>query len=77
VNKFCNIFQEDLSFEKKKNLVAEMKKLNHQKLSEVVDVIDIVLRFLASAGGEPYKTIYIYVTKTLAMQKKLPKVVIR
>ena len=54
--------------------MVEINKLKYQELSEVVDVIDIVLRFLASAGGEPDKTIYVYVTKTLAMHKKLPKV---
>ena len=67
--------QEDLPLEKKKSLLVEIKKLNHQKLSEFLDVIEIVLGFLASAGGAPDKTFHQYVTKTLAMQRSLPKVI--
>jgi len=65
-----------LPLEKKKNLLAELKKLNHQKLSEFLDVIEIVLGFLASAGGAPSTTFHQYVAKTLAMQRTLPKVII-
>ena len=45
------------------------------KLSELLDVVEIVLGFLASAGGTPDQTFQFYITKTLTMQRAhLPKV---
>jgi len=70
----CNNFQEDLSSEKKKNIISMLRQLNDHKLSEIADVIDIVLRFLASSGGDCTKSIHDYVTETLAIQRFLPKV---
>ena len=67
--------QEDLPFEKKEQLITEVKKAkNQQKIGELLDVIEIVLGFLDSAGGECNETFHSYVTKTLSMQKNLPKV---
>lgn len=51
-----------------------MKKLNQSKLGDLLDVIEIVLGFLDSAGGECHETFHNYVTKTLTIQKNLPKV---
>ena len=46
------------------------------KLSELLDVVEIVLGFLASAGGKPEQTFHSYVTKTLTMQRAhIPKVI--
>ena len=63
-----------MQHEKKKTLIAEITKLKPHKLSELLDVIEIVLGFLASTGGKPELTIYTYITKILTMQKNLPKV---
>ena len=44
--------------------------MNPHKLSELLDVVEIVLGFLASAaGGKPEQTFNNYITKTLTMQK--------
>ena len=74
---YCS--QENLQLEKKKTLIDEITKLStHRdphKLSELLDVVEIVLGFLASAGGNPDQTFHNYITKTLAMQKtRIPKV---
>ena len=46
-----------------------------QKLSEVLDVIDVVLGFLASAGGNPSMSLGDYVKKILKMTRRvLPRV---
>ena len=46
-----------------------------QKLSEVLDVIDVVLGFLASAGGNPSMPLGDYVKKILKMTRRvLPRV---
>ena len=58
-----------MQHEKKKTLIAEITKLNPHKLSELLDVVEIVLGFLASAGGKPEQTFYNYITKTLTMQR--------
>ena len=64
-----------MQHEKKKTLIAEITKLNPHKLSELLDVVEIVLGFLASAGGKPEQTFYNYITKTLTMQRThIPKV---
>ena len=64
-----------MPFEKKEQLITEVKKAkNQQKIGELLDVIEIVLGFLDSAGGERNETFHSYVTKTLSMQKNLPKV---
>ena len=61
--------------EKKNSLVAEIAKLNIQKLSDLLDIVEIVLGFLASAGGNPNQRFHTYITKTLTMQKAhIPKV---
>ena len=73
--------QESLQPEKKKTVTDEIMKLSmHRdphKLTELLDVVEIVLGFLASAGGKPEQTFYNYVTKTLTMQRAhIPKVAI-
>ena len=65
--------------EKKKTLTDEIIKLSmHRdphKLSELLDIVEIVLGFLASAGGKPDQNFHSYVTKTLTMQRAhIPKV---
>ena len=65
--------------EKKKSLTEEITKLSmHRdphKLGELLDVVEIVLGFLASAGGKPDQTFHSYITKTLTMQRAhIPKV---
>ena len=76
---FCNSLQRDLQPEKKKSVIDEITKLSmHRdphKLSELLDVIEIVLGFLASAGGMGDQTLQHYITKTLTMQRThIPKV---
>ena len=45
------------------------------RLSELLDVVEIVLGFLASAGGKPDQTFHYYIAKTLTMQRAhIPKV---
>ena len=60
--------------ERQKIILAELQ--SPQRLSEVLDVIDVVLGFLASAGaGNPVMSLGDYVKKTLKMtRRKLPKV---
>ena len=54
-------------------ILAELPSL--QKLSEVLDVIDVVLGFLASAGGDSKMSLGDYVKKILKMRRiLLPKV---
>ena len=54
-------------------ILAELR--SPQKLSEVLDVIDVVLGFLASAGGNPSMSLGDYVKKILKMNRRLlPKV---
>ena len=63
--------------ERQKIIVAELQ--SPQQLSEVLDVIDVVLGFLVSAGaGNPAMSLGDYVKKTLKMtRRKLPKVIMR
>ena len=64
-----------MQLEKKNSLVAEITKLNIHKLNELLDVVEIVLGFLASAGGNPNQRFHNYITKTLTMQRAhIPKV---
>ena len=64
-----------MQHEKKKTLIDEITKLIPHKLSELLDVVEIVLGFLASAGGKPDQTFHNYITKTLTMQRThIPKV---
>ena len=66
-----------MQHEKKKSLIDEITKLSTHphKLSELLDVVEIVLGFLASAGGKPDQTFHSYITKTLTMQRAhIPKV---
>ena len=58
-------------------MLAELQ--SPQQLSEVLNLIDVVLGFLASAGtGNPTMSLGNYVKKTLKMtRRKLPKVNIR
>ena len=60
--------------ERQKIILAELQ--SPQRLSEVLDVIDVVLAFLASAGaGNPRISLGDYVKKTLKMTRRtLPKV---
>ena len=60
--------------ERQKIILAELQ--SPQRLSEVLDVIDVVLGFLASAGtGNRSMSLGDYVKKTLKMtRRKLPKV---
>ena len=65
--------------EKKKTLIDDITKLSmHRdphKLSDLLDVVEIVLGFLASAGGKPDQTFHNYITRTLTMQRAhIPKV---
>ena len=54
-------------------ILAELR--SPQKLSEVLDVIDVVLGFLASAGGNPSMSLGDYAKKILKMNRRLfPKV---
>ena len=56
-------------------ILAELR--SPQKLSEVLDVIDVVLGFLASAGGDSKMSLGNYVKKILKMKmtfRILPKV---
>ena len=54
-------------------ILAELR--SPQKLSEVLDVIDVVLGFLASAGGDSKMILGDYVKKILKMTRRiLPKV---
>jgi len=49
--------------------------MHPHKLSELLDVVEIVLGFLASAGGKCEQTFHHYITKTLTMQRThIPKV---
>ena len=59
--------------ERQKIILAELQ--SPQRLSEVLDVIDVVLGFLASAGaGNPRMSLGDYVKKTLKMTRRtLPK----
>ena len=68
-----------MQLEKKKTLIDEITKLStHRdphKLSELLDVVEVVLGFLASAGGKSHQTFHNYITKTLTMQRAyIPKV---
>ena len=60
--------------ERQKIILAELQ--SPQRLSEVLDVIDVVLAFLASAGaGNPRMSLGDYVKKILKMTRRtLPKV---
>ena len=60
--------------ERQKIILVELQ--SPQRLSEVLDVIDVVLAFLASAGaGNPKISLGDYVKKTLKMTRRtLPKV---
>ena len=60
--------------ERRKIILAELQ--SPQRLCEVLDVIDVVLGFLASAGaGNPRISLGDYVKKTLKMARRiLPKV---
>ena len=56
-------------------ILAELR--SPQKLSEVLDVIDVVLGFLASAGGDRRMSLGDYVKKVLKMtmtRRILPEV---
>ena len=75
----CNCYimplqQDGVTLERQKIILAELQ--SPQRLSEVLDVIDVVLGFLASAGaGNPAMSLGDYVKKTLKMtRRKLPKV---
>ena len=63
-----------MTIERQKIILAELR--SPQQLSEVLDVIDVVLGFLASAGaGNPCMSLGNYLKKTLKMARRtLPKV---
>ena len=66
--------QDGIALEKRKSILAELQ--SPQRLSEVLDVIDVVLAFLASAGaGNPRIALGDYVKRFLKMTRRtLPKV---
>ena len=66
--------QDGITIERQKIILAELR--SPQQLSEVLDVIDVVLGFLASAGaGNPHLSLGNYLKKTLKMARRtLPKV---
>ena len=69
------LLQEKVALERQKIILAELQSL--QRLSEALDVIDIVLGFLSSGTGNPSMPFGDYVKKTLKMhvtRRTLPKV---
>ena len=71
---YCNS-KEKVTQERRKIILAELH--SPQQLSEVLDIIDIVLGFLSSGTGSPTTLFGDYIRKTLKMhvtRRTLPKV---